>query len=239
MDAQAIITVSAAVVALVQLVKWAGLTDSKGPLAVLALSSLGVAVWTYDQRAIFTGGLPIFELFAGWIAVATSAAGVFGFTRATGEGLTKMKGTGNGLGIVFLAAVLGTSVVASGCATSAKQRVVTGLQGVNKTVDTIRTAEMSTFDAGIVQDLTPERHKAFHAGLVKYYDAEIKIVELLQAWRSGEAPPAGLAQQLRIARDALTEVSKALPPSGMQTVVTNALAATTSLIQALAIIEGV
>jgi hypothetical protein len=80
MDAQAVVAVSAAVVALVQLVKWAGLPDSRGPLAVLALAALGVVFWGWSkgtlERAV------AFDYFAGWIAVATGAAGVFGFTRA-------------------------------------------------------------------------------------------------------------------------------------------------------------
>lgn len=115
MDGEAIITVSAAVVALVQIVKWAGVSDTKGPLAVLVLSLLGVGVWAFDQRARFAEGVQIFEFFAGWIAVMTSAAGVYGFTRASSDKLTSMKGTGTGLGVVLLALVLGTGVVTAGC----------------------------------------------------------------------------------------------------------------------------
>ena len=42
MNAESIVAVSAAVVALVQLVKWAGLPDHYGPVAVLVLSLFGV-----------------------------------------------------------------------------------------------------------------------------------------------------------------------------------------------------
>ena len=80
MNGEAIITVSAAVVALTQLAKWARLPDKFGPLAVLVLAALGVGVWVYSQGEFNREAL--FDLFAGWIAVATSAAGVFGFTRA-------------------------------------------------------------------------------------------------------------------------------------------------------------
>ena len=73
-------TVSAAVVALTQLAKWAGIPDRWGPLAVLVASALGVAVWTVSSGPL--GQKAAFDLFAGWVAVATSAAGVFGFTRA-------------------------------------------------------------------------------------------------------------------------------------------------------------
>lgn len=96
MDGEAIITVSAAVVALVQLCKWAGLPDSKGPLAVLGLSLFGVVFWAYSvgnfERAV------AFQYFAGWIAVSTSAAGVFGFTRAASVAVTKTKAPPSGAG---------------------------------------------------------------------------------------------------------------------------------------------
>lgn len=88
MDGEAIVAVSAAVVALVQLVKWAGIPDRWGPFAVLALACVGVVFWgwskgTYEQARAF-------EYFAGWIAVATSAAGIFGFTRASTSAVTRM-----------------------------------------------------------------------------------------------------------------------------------------------------
>jgi len=88
MNGGAIITVSGAVVALVQLVKWGGLPDKAGPLAVLALSLLGVVFWGWSVGD-FTRQTS-FQYFAGWIAVSTSAAGVFGFTRATGEAVSRM-----------------------------------------------------------------------------------------------------------------------------------------------------
>jgi hypothetical protein len=73
-------------VALTQLAKWSGLDDKRGPLIVLLLAAIGVVFWGYSvgnyERA------RAFEYFAGWIAVATSAAGVFGFTRATTAAVT-------------------------------------------------------------------------------------------------------------------------------------------------------
>jgi hypothetical protein len=88
MNGEAIISISAAVVALTQLFKWAKLPDSYGPIAVMVLSLLGVAFWgwsvgTFARQEAFT-------YFAGWIAVATSAAGVFGFTRAGAGAVTNM-----------------------------------------------------------------------------------------------------------------------------------------------------
>ncbi len=80
LDGQAIITISAAVVALTQLVKFSGLPDRLGPITVMVLSVLGVALWGYSKDVVTA--VKLFDYFAGWIAVATSAAGVFGFTRA-------------------------------------------------------------------------------------------------------------------------------------------------------------
>lgn len=88
MNGQAVITVSAAVVALTQLAKWAGLPDKIGPLAVLVLSLLGVAFWGWSTGDVTRASS--FGYFAGWIAVSTSAAGVFGFTRASGDAVAKM-----------------------------------------------------------------------------------------------------------------------------------------------------
>ncbi len=89
MNGQAIISVSAAVVALTQLVKWAGLPDRMGPLSVLALSALGVVFWGWSTGDVTRASS--FGYFAGWIAVSTSAAGVFGFTRASGDAVMMMK----------------------------------------------------------------------------------------------------------------------------------------------------
>ncbi len=81
MNGEAIMSVSAAVVALTQLAKWAGLPDKWGPVSVLLLAILGTAFWGWSTGDVTRGSA--FAYFAGWIAVSTSAAGVFGFTRAT------------------------------------------------------------------------------------------------------------------------------------------------------------
>ena len=80
MDALAIMTVSGVVVALARLLRWAGLPDRWGRVGVFLLSALGVAVWAYAQGHI--GRADAFSYLAGWVAVATSAATVFGFAWA-------------------------------------------------------------------------------------------------------------------------------------------------------------
>jgi hypothetical protein len=96
MDGQAIITVSAAVVALTQLLKWAVIPDRYGPLSVLVLGAIGVGFWAWSTGDLSRANS--FLYFAGWIAVATSAAGVFGFTRAASEAVTKATGPPAGAG---------------------------------------------------------------------------------------------------------------------------------------------
>lgn len=86
MNGEAILTVSAAVVALTQLAKWSGVPDKVGPLIVLLLAVVGVAFWGFAEGTFER--TKAFEYFAGWIAVATSAAGVFGFTRAGTSAVT-------------------------------------------------------------------------------------------------------------------------------------------------------
>jgi hypothetical protein len=87
MTAEAILTVSAAVLTCTQFAKWSGVPDKYGPLAVLLLSALGVCLWVYSGGVFLRTEL--FAYFAGWIAVATSAAGVYGFSRASAAALVK------------------------------------------------------------------------------------------------------------------------------------------------------
>jgi hypothetical protein len=89
-DGQAILVVSGAVVALTQLVKWMGLADQRAPIAVLGLSLMGVIFWGWSHEETFMR-TQAFAYFAGWIAVATSAAGVYGFTRSAPASIAEFK----------------------------------------------------------------------------------------------------------------------------------------------------
>jgi hypothetical protein len=88
-SAEAIVTVSAVVVTLVQLAKWAGLREVYGPAAVLGFSFFGVVIWVLSEGSWPPGRTDAWPIFAGFIAVATSAAGVFGFTRAAAGAVTR------------------------------------------------------------------------------------------------------------------------------------------------------
>lgn len=97
MEADDIMTISAAVVALTSLFKWSGyLPDRLGPLAVLVLSALGVAVWGFSQEVVDRADT--FGYFSGWIVVAMGSAGVYGFTRAGASAITAIKSPPPGAG---------------------------------------------------------------------------------------------------------------------------------------------
>lgn len=89
MDGQAIITVSAATTALVQLLKWAIVPDKWGPIVVLSIAAFGVGLWAFSQGNFERNSL--FDYFSGWVAVALSSAGTFGFTRAASTAVTATK----------------------------------------------------------------------------------------------------------------------------------------------------
>ena len=122
MNAQAILTVSAAVVALTQLAKWGFVPDKWGPVSVILLSILGVGFWGWSTGDFSRASS--FGYFAGAIAVMTSAAGVFGFTRAGSEAITKVSGppksdgfTGQdlrGIGVALLAGTIALNSIACG-----------------------------------------------------------------------------------------------------------------------------
>ena len=90
MSSEGTLAVSAAVVALVQLLKWAGLRDSYGPLVVILLSGVGVGVWLVSGESWPPMRTDIWPIVTVWIAVTLAAAGVFGFTRATAAAVTSV-----------------------------------------------------------------------------------------------------------------------------------------------------
>ena len=86
MEPQDSVMVGAATVALAQLVKWAlwqwrgERAQGYGPLVVLSVSALGVWLWALSRPALPTR-LDLWTYFAAWVAVATSAAGIYGLVR--------------------------------------------------------------------------------------------------------------------------------------------------------------
>jgi hypothetical protein len=214
MDGKAIMTVSAATVALVQLAKWAGLSDSRGPLGVLMLSLLGVVFWGWSTGDVTRA--TAFNYFAGWIAVMTSAAGVFGFTRSTGENMVKFKGTGDGDAKLpsALVAIIALGLTLSACASvPAKARVSQTHQVAHESLVAVDEAERALCQpapaavntcsnpVAVSLGLTNEKHQAFSRALAKAFDDDAKAGVAVIAWRAGDPVPADLTALLKDAQD--------------------------------------
>jgi hypothetical protein len=85
MDGLAILEVSGCVVGLMYLLRWAGISRRWATLMVPLLSAVGVGVWAYANGPVDRPD--VFSYLAGWVAVATSAATVWGFSWAAGSRL--------------------------------------------------------------------------------------------------------------------------------------------------------
>lgn len=97
MSGQAILAVSTSVIMLTQLLKWSHIvSDQRGPLVVLILALFGVGFWGWTTGDV--GRATAFGYFAGWISVATSAAGVYGFTRSGADAITATSKPPSGAG---------------------------------------------------------------------------------------------------------------------------------------------
>lgn len=92
-----------------------------------------------------------------------------------------------------------------------KQRVTQGLQTAHVTVSQAQDTEISIYNSGTV--ISAADHKAFHAALVKFFDAEIALAQALQVWRAGDPPPQTVREGLKVAKQTLTEAQKLAPAS--------------------------
>jgi hypothetical protein len=89
-DGAAIVAIGGAVTALTQLIKWAGVPDRFAALVVFLLSAIGIGIWAYSHMLLPQDiQSSLWDLFSGWIAVAFSAAGIYGFTRSKTRGKAK------------------------------------------------------------------------------------------------------------------------------------------------------
>lgn len=96
MNAEAVMSISTAVIGLTQLAKWGGVPAKAAPLTVALLSLLGVVFWGWSQPGAITR-VHAWDFFSGWIVITMAAAGVFGFIREGAETVAAIrKGTGNG-----------------------------------------------------------------------------------------------------------------------------------------------
>jgi len=89
MNGEAIIGISAAVVGLMQLLKTAPWIKRYALILIFLVSALAVGLWGWSEEALVRA--TAFQFFAGWIAVSTSAAGVFGLVRSAPEQLAEFR----------------------------------------------------------------------------------------------------------------------------------------------------
>lgn len=90
MTPEAVLTVSAVIIALVQYLKWSNLIpDKRAPVVVAALAAFGVTVWVISFADELSRRM-VFSLVAAWINVTLNAAGIYGFARTDiAQNLTK------------------------------------------------------------------------------------------------------------------------------------------------------
>jgi hypothetical protein len=83
MPSETVVAVAGSVTALTQLLKFWGVPDRFGPYVVLGLSLLGVVIWAVSPPGDPSKQLTAWQYFAAVINCMVSAAGVYGFARAT------------------------------------------------------------------------------------------------------------------------------------------------------------
>lgn len=79
MDAAAVATIGALVTALCQVVKRTapGNIDAYGPLIAAVLSAVGVTLWVVSAPTFPPARTDIWTIGVGWVAVFTSAVGIY------------------------------------------------------------------------------------------------------------------------------------------------------------------
>ena len=78
MDQLGVMRVSCVVLAVMYLLRWAGVSARWAPLLVPVLSAFGIGLWAYANAPISQP--ETFSYVAAWVAVATSAATAWGFS---------------------------------------------------------------------------------------------------------------------------------------------------------------
>lgn len=79
--------VAAVVVPLTEVVKYSRrVSDRYAVHVVMLLSAIGVLLWAWSTPGALVRG-NAWQLFAGWVSVVVSAAGVYGFIRETRAGV--------------------------------------------------------------------------------------------------------------------------------------------------------
>lgn len=85
MSAEDVLAISAPVLALAQLTKWLiqrgnGKIPWLGPISIFFYAALAEGLWVYSNIGFPPRALA-FAIFANWVQIVLTAAGVYGFTR--------------------------------------------------------------------------------------------------------------------------------------------------------------
>lgn len=87
MDAAEVLKIAAVVVPLAEVIKYSKrVPEHWGVPVVMLLSGLVVGLWALSQDSVFSR-TDAFSLFAAWVTVVVSSAGVYGFIRETRSGV--------------------------------------------------------------------------------------------------------------------------------------------------------
>lgn len=136
--------------------------------------------------------------------------------------------------LVILALALS---LASACGASIKSKAVKSAQAAHLSVSQAQDAEIQLFSAGTIPNYSSADHVAFHAALVKYWDAEAKVLTVLRAWRAGDPPPADLSSALAALSEA-TNVAKQVGPDSFKAVLASMESAFAALNNVIALTKG-
>jgi hypothetical protein len=146
--------VSAAVVSLTQLLKWTNLIpDRYGPGSVLVWAALGVLLWAWSLGRLHQA--IAFDLFSGWVVVALTAAGIYGFTRAGAAIVTKMApppATG-----------AGSEPTAGGDPIAAMAGQIVAMSGTDRAILRVEIDRLRAEDARTIDPATPAGRAALDA----------------------------------------------------------------------------
>lgn len=108
-------------------------------------------------------------------------------------------------------------VVAALCLTACaslpvKERVVQTLESAHAAAANAQDAEIRAWNAGAIPNYTEADHRAFHAALVRYFDAELALSAALLEWEGGPAPES-LGEAIAAIQNAV-DVVAVLAPDG-------------------------
>lgn len=137
------------------------------------------------------------------------------------------------LGII----IFGLTLAVAGCSASLRSRAVQSTQAAHVAVSASQDTEIQLYATKAVPNLTEADHKAFHASLVKYFDAESRVLIVLKAWKAGDPPPANLGEALGALGEA-SAVLRKVGPSALKTVLDYTDAAFKALQNVMALTSG-